>query len=97
MASTGSFQRRELVARGSRRHPDTLHLEMKVKSDELTLRGQRFEPLPGGPQATRRALASLGEPRALVLVEGLKSGFKMPGGAWRLSPWRTRLRRVLPR
>jgi hypothetical protein len=31
----------------------------------------RFEPLPGGPQATRRALAKVDHARAIVLVEGI--------------------------
>ena len=31
----------------------------------------RFEPLPGGPQATRRALAKVGDARGIVLVEGI--------------------------
>src|SRR5919197_1679452 len=31
----------------------------------------RLEPLPGGPQATRRALASVAGSRAIVLVEGI--------------------------
>src|SRR5438477_8884605 len=34
-------------------------------------RATRFEPLPGGPQATRRALAKVDGARAIVLVEGI--------------------------
>jgi len=47
-------------------------------SNDLVQRGQkhawtrkRFEPLPGGPQATRRALAKVEQARAIVLVEGI--------------------------